>query len=177
MVVLRHHFINPFLMLNIPPDCPFDAFLKLEGWLPAKFVLEFGRVDGISNIVPGTVLDKSDEAEALTYWSSEKSIYRLDHNLYEINILPFVETSDIVCVSRFPFVEDQIYSSGVIFYIKPVTDILSLSIDRERLSISYIIDKQRNKLLWELIWCVVVRSVSYDCRHAVSVMECTYKMI
>ena len=43
--------IHPFLIIQIPFHRFFDTLLKLERWLPAEFLLEFARIDGITPIV------------------------------------------------------------------------------------------------------------------------------
>ena len=73
--------------------------------------------------------------------------------------------------------KDEIDCPRMILNEKPVTHIFTLSIYRKRLPVTYIIDKQRDKFLRELIWAIVVRAVCDDCRHSVGIMECTHKMI
>ena len=73
--------------------------------------------------------------------------------------------------------EDQVYSACMILYIEPVTHILATAIYRKRLTVADIIDEQRDELLRELVWAIVVRAVSHDGRHAVCVMVCTYEMV
>ena len=121
--------------------------------------------------MPGTVLDKSDEAEALTFRMSEKSVYSLDHNLDEIDILPFVEAADIVGLSVLAFVENQVDGAGVILDIEPVTYILAFSIDRKRLSLAYIVDEQGYEFFRELIRAVIVGTVRDHDRHSVSIVK------
>ena len=48
---------------------------------------------------------------------------------------------------------------------------------REGLTLSYIIDKQWDKFLWELIWTVVIRAVRHYHRHTIGVVERPHEMI
>jgi len=73
--------------------------------------------------------------------------------------------------------ENHVYSTGMVFHIQPVTYVFPLAIYRQRLPMTDIIDKQRNQLLRELIGSVVVRAVCHNGRHAVSVVEGTYKVV
>ena len=40
-----------------------------------------------------------------------------------------------------------------------------------------VVDEQRNQLLWELIWTVVVRAVGHDGRHTVCIVESTDEVV
>ena len=93
-----------------------------------------------------------------------KQLYCIEYQLVEVGLLGYL-------------VEDKIDSTCMILDIEPVTHILALAIDRKRLAVTDVIDKERNKLLRELIWAVVVRAVGHDGRHAVSVMICTDEMV
>ena len=42
--------IHPFLILKIPFYGFLYTLLKLERWLPAEFLLELARVDGVTQI-------------------------------------------------------------------------------------------------------------------------------
>ena len=65
----------------------------------------------------------------------------------------------------------------MILHIQPVADILSLSIYRKRLAMTDIVDKQRDKLLRELVWTIIVGTVRHDGRHPVSIVERTHEMV
>ena len=60
---------------------------------------------------------------------------------------------------------------------EPVTHIFSLSVDRERPAVTYVVDEQGYEFLWKLIGSIVVRAVGHDCRHAVGVVERAYEMV
>ena len=42
--------IHPFLIIKIPLYGFFDTLLKQERWLPAEFLLELAKIDGITHI-------------------------------------------------------------------------------------------------------------------------------
>ena len=52
--------------------------------------------------------------------------------------------------------EDKVNSTCMVYYIQPVTHILSLAINGKRLTMADIVDKERYQLLRELIRSVVV---------------------
>ena len=63
--------IHPFQVIEIPFYHFFDTLLKLERWLPAEFLLEFTRIDGITHIVPLSICYISDEIHILSFLSAE----------------------------------------------------------------------------------------------------------
>ena len=40
-----------------------------------------------------------------------------------------------------------------------------------------VVDEQRNQLLWELVWTVVVRAVGHDGWHTVCIVESTNEVV
>lgn len=79
--------------------------------------MEFGRVYCISKIVACAVCDESDESETVSFGVSEKAVNGLDHHLDEVDVLPFVEASDVVGLCGTTLVEDEIDGAGVVLYI------------------------------------------------------------
>ena len=73
--------------------------------------------------------------------------------------------------------EDHIDCPCVILNVEPVTHILPFSIDRKRTTLTDVIDEQWYKLLRKLVRPVIVRAVGHNCRHPVSVMIGTDKMV
>ena len=123
------------------------------------------------------VCDIGYQVVGISFGIAEETVDGPDHDLYQINVLPFIESADVVGFGYAAFVEDQVDGAGMVLDIEPVADILALSIDREGLAIADIVDKQRNKLLRELIRTIVVRAVRHDRRHAVGVVVGTDKMV
>ena len=65
----------------------------------------------------------------------------------------------------------------MILYVEPIAHVLALAIHRQRTAMAYVVDKQRNQLLRELIRTIIVAAISYDGRQAVSVVERPHKMV
>ena len=65
----------------------------------------------------------------------------------------------------------------MIFHIQPVTDLVALAIDRQRLAIQRIEDHQRDQLLGEVERAVVVGTVGDDGRQAVSTAPGAHQMV
>ena len=124
-----------------------------------------------------SVGDVGDEIHILAFLSSEQTIDGIDNHLDDVDILPLVESADVVCLSHLALMEYDVDGAGVIHYIQPVAHVLTLAIYRQRFAVADIVDEQWDELLGELIRTVVVRAVGYDSRHSVCVVESTHKVV
>ena len=88
--------------------------------------------------------------------STKQAIDCLYNCLYNVDILPLVKSTDIVGFCNFSVMEYQVDSTCMVFDIQPVANILSLTINRKRFTMTDIVDKQRYQLLRELIRAIVV---------------------
>ena len=79
-------------------------------------------------------------------------------------------SADIVDLAYTAIVDDQVDRLAVILYIQPVTDIFALSVYRKRLVIQRIGNHQRNELLREMIWSIVVGTSADRHRKSISPM-------
>ena len=79
--------------------------------------MKLGRVDCISKIVPCAVSDEGDESETVSFGVSEKAVNGLDHHLDEVDVLPFVEASDVVGLGGTTLVEYEVDGAGVVLDI------------------------------------------------------------
>ena len=121
--------------------------------------------------------DVCDEIHILTFLASEQTIDGINYNLDDVDVLPLVESSDVVCLSHLALMEDDVDGAGVIHYIQPVAHILSLALYRQRFAVADIVDEQWDELLGELIGSVVVRTVGHDGRHSVCVVEGAHEVV
>ena len=124
-----------------------------------------------------SVGDVGDEIHVLAFLASEQTIDSVDYHLDDVDVLPLVESSDVVCLCHLALMEDEVDGSGVIYYIQPVAHILTLTIYWQWLAMTDVVDEQRNQLLRELVWTVVVRAVGHDGRHTVCVVESTDEVV
>ena len=90
----------------------------------------------------GTIGNIGDKFLTGSLWITQQSINSFNDNFYNVNILPFVETADIVGITRLTIVENNINSTSMIHDIKPVTNILTLSIDRQGLAVADIVNNE-----------------------------------
>lgn len=138
--------VQPGTVVKIPPDCLLDPFRELKAWLPSKLILQFGGINGIAHVMPFAIRHKGYQVIISTIRTAKQPVHSLDQNLDQVNVLPLVEASDVVSLGDPAFMEDQVYGTGMILDIKPVTYILPFSIDGKRPTLTNIIDKQWYKL-------------------------------
>ena len=169
--------IHPVLVIEIPLHGLLDTLLKLERWLPTQFLLKLARVNGITHIMTLSVGYISDEVHILAFLSAKQTVNSLDDHLDDIDVLPLVETADIVSLGNLTLVENHIDGTGMIYYIQPVAHVLSLTIYWQWLAMTDVVDEQRNQLLRELVWTVVIRAVGHDGRHTVCIVESTNEVV
>lgn len=101
--------------------------------------------------MPRTVGDVGDELLALAFGVAQQPIDGADDDFNQVDVLPFVESADIVGFGDAAFVEDQVDGAGVVFDVEPVADILALAIDRQRPAVADVVDEQRDQLFGKLI--------------------------
>ena len=117
------------------------------------------------------------EVEVGSLGTAEEAVYGLDDGLDDVYVLPLVEASYIVCLGYGAVVEDGVYCPCVVNDIEPVSYVLALAVDGERLAVAYVVDEEGNELLWELVGSVVVAAVGDNGGHAVCVVEGAYEMV
>ena len=169
--------IQPLLVVEVPTDSLFDAFLELEGGFPSEFVLELGGVDGITKVMTGAVGDVGDELLAGAFRVAEEAVDSLNHHLHNVDVLPFIEAADVVSITRLAPVENDVDSAGVILHIEPVAYVLSFAVDGQRLSVPDIVDEERDELLRELVGTVVIGAVRDQRGHAVGIVIGAYEVV
>lgn len=177
LVVAGGDVVHPVLIVEIPADGLLDAFLELERGLPTEFALEFAGIDGVAHVVAEAVGDVGDELVAVAFGVTEETVNGLDDDTDDVDVLPFVEATDVIGLGNLAFVEDGVDCTGVVNDIEPVAHVLALSIDRQRFAVTDIVDEQRNELFGELVGTVVVGTVGHDGGHSVCVMIGTDEVV
>ena len=118
-----------------------------------------------------------NEIKGFTLLATKETIYGIDNHFDDVDVLPLVETTDVVSLCNGTFVENEVDSACMILHKKPVTNILTSTVYREWLTMTNIVDEERNQLLWKLVRTVVVRAVGHDSRHTVGIVKSTNEMI
>ena len=65
----------------------------------------------------------------------------------------------------------------MIFYIQPVTNLLTIAINRQRFAAKRIDDHQGDELFGKLIRTVIVGAVGGEHRQAIGMMICAHQMV
>ena len=139
--------------------------------------MEFGGVDGVAHIVSGTVGYIGNEVHVFPFLTTEQAVDGLDDDFDDVDVLPFVETSNVIGFGDLASMENQVDGTGVVYHIEPVAHVLSLPVNGERFAMTYIVDEQGYQFFRELIRTVVVRTVGHDGGHSVGIVEGAYKMV
>ena len=176
-VVAGGNVVHPFLVVEIPADGLFDAFLELQARFPAELALELAGVDGVAHVVAEAVGDVGYQLVAVAFGVAEEAVNRLDHHADYVDVLPFVEAADVVGLSDLAVVEDGVDGAGVVFHEEPVAHVLTLAIDGQRLAVAYVVDEERYQFFGELVGTVVVGAVGHERRHAVGVVVCAHEVV
>lgn len=96
------------------------------------------------------------EVHILALLAAEQTVNGVDYHLDDVDVLPFIETADIVCLRYFALMENKVDGTGMVFNEQPVAHVLSLAIYGQRLTVTDIVDEQRDELFGELVRAVVV---------------------
>ena len=125
----------------------------------------------------GTVGNECDEIHVLSFLASQQTVDGFDNHFDDIDILPLVEATDVVCLGNHTLMENQVDSTGMVLYEQPVAHVLALAIDGQWFAVTDVVDEKRNQFLWELIRAIVVRAVRHDDGHAVGVVISTNEVV
>ena len=127
-VLTGGYVVHPFLIVEVPADCPFYSFLELQRGFPAQLALQFAGVDSVAQVMSGAVCHIGYQVFGRAFRIAQKPVDCFDYDFYKVNVFPFVESSDIIGVGYFAFVENQVYCTGVVFNKQPVAYILSFAV-------------------------------------------------
>ena len=109
-----------------------------------------------------TILDKPNQGVGFADCIQQ----RLDN----FEVASFVAGADVVYRSRPAFLQSQEYGATMVFNIDPVSDILTITIDRDWLIVERIREHQRQKFLGKLSWSIVIAASSHHRVEAKRVM-------
>ena len=118
-----------------------------------------------------TVRNVGDEAVRIAFGIAQDTVHGLDDDLDKVDVLPLVETADVVGLGHLALVEDEVDRPRVVLHIQPVAHVLALAVYRKGLAVADIVDEQGYQFLRELVRAVVVRAVGHYGRHTVGVVE------
>lgn len=105
LVVTARYVVHPFLVVQVPAYRLLDTFFKLQARFPAQFFLQLRRVDGITHVVAQTVGYVGNQVHVFTLLAAQQTVYRVDYHLDDVNVLPLIETADVIGFCRLTVVE------------------------------------------------------------------------
>jgi len=79
----------------------------------------------------------------------------------DVNILTFTVTANGIHGTRITVVVGSNNSLTVVIHVDPITDLTTITIDRKWPPLESVQDHQRNELLGELAWTVVITASRY----------------
>ena len=82
-----------------------------------------------------------DEIQVLAFGAAEELIDGLDHDLDDVDVLPFVEAADVVRLSDLSVMENHVDGTCVVFYKEPVAHVFALAVNRERLLVANVVNE------------------------------------
>ena len=135
--------------------------------LPSKLTAHLGRIDGIAAIVTRAIRHIGDLI-AIRARFRHHLVQQIADGVYHLQILLLVVTANVVGLSDQASGHHLVERARVVFHIEPVTDLVTLAIDRQRLAIQRVKNDQRDQLLGEVVRAVVIGAVGDDGWQAVS---------
>ena len=169
LIFTGNDILPPLLIVQIPLNGLFDTVCKLCFRQPAQFVVDLGRVDGITHIVALTVGDIGNQTLRLAQFLADQ--------LNNVDVLHLIVTAHVVDFADLAVVDDEIDCLAVILHIQPVTHVFTLAVNRQRLVCQGIGDHQRNQLFREVIRAIVVGASGNRYRETISSVVSQYQQI
>ena len=131
--------------------------------------------------MPFSVFDILDQIfiNMFSAWVSFRKyiIEQFQDCLHNLDISALIMSANIISLTQSALFLYHIDSLSMIFYIQPVSDIESISINRNFLSVQSIIDDQWNQFLRKLIWSIVVTAICNIGRELISINISLYQHV
>jgi hypothetical protein len=146
-------------LVKIPCHRLVDPCLESPGRIPPEFLLSFRGLKCIAPIVTLPVGDEADQAGELIYRFASEFRQNGTEEMDDVQILPPILASNVVCLPHAPAAENKVNTGRVILYIQPVADVGAIAIYRDGPTFEARADNGGDELLCVLEGAVVVRTV------------------
>ena len=130
LILSRSNVIHPLLVLQVPFHRLLNPLFKLQARFPAQFLLQLSRIDGVAHVVTLAVRYVCYQVHVFSFLASQQTVHGLDYYLDDVDVLPFVETANVVGLGHFPLMEDKVDGTGVVYHVQPVAHVLALAVYR-----------------------------------------------
>src|SRR5690606_5279785 len=132
----------PPLILDIPFNRRLKRLLEAERMLPAE-AAQLGIVKRIAAVVAGPVLNLADERLGL----AEDG----EHLPHHVDVVALVLPADVVSLAGLALEQHRLDTGAVVLHIQPVAHLAAIPIERQRLVVQRVGDKERQQLLRVLV--------------------------
>src|SRR5581483_4846796 len=112
-------------------------------WLPAKLRANTRGIDGVTQVVPGTVGDEGDERfTAADRAAGRKVVEQCTDCLHDIEVAALAPAANAIGFAGATAVDDGEQSAGMVFDVKPVAHVAAVAVDRQLLALDTVDDGQ-----------------------------------
>src|ERR1700681_4669062 len=139
------HSENPVSVIQIPKHCFSNSALEGFSRTPLQFALNLAGIHRIPAIMTGTVFDKCYELSMRHHGVIRPQfVEKLANGADYFQIIFFTAATYIVSFAHAPFCKYSADRVAVIFYIKPVANVFSITVYRKRFALAPIENHQWN---------------------------------
>src|SRR5436190_19709454 len=136
-------------MFQVPPDGFAKAGFKRVRRMPAEFPLDLGRVNGVTAVMAGPVLDERDELARTATQLRRHFVDLITDPFHNGQVRPLVVAANIVSLPIAPAGERQPTRLRMIADKKPVPDIQAVAVDGTGPAGERILEDHRDEFLGE----------------------------
>ncbi len=123
--------IYPVLVVQIPLHSLADTRLKGFLGFPAEFTFELTRINRIAAVVAGAILHEGNlRAVALAIGTWFELVENGTKRMYNVEVGLLVPATDVVGFAQLAGFKHAADGTAVVFDVEPVTDLLTVTIDR-----------------------------------------------
>lgn len=144
----RDDVFPPFLVIQVPLDSLLNTVLEHGFRQPAEFVVDLGWVDSVTLVVTLAVSNVFDQGVRLVQVVTDQ--------LNDVDVVHFVVATDVVDFANRPLFQNEVDGLAVVFNVKPVADVLTFTVNRQRLVVQGSLNHQWDQLFRELVRAVVI---------------------
>ena len=149
---------QPGFIAQVPAHRSLEADFQRGRCFPVQLRSNSRRVDGVSQIMPGSVGDEFYQIGVGTR-SRGQFVHDPANQMHQIDIPRFRITADIVASADLSPAKDGEQRVGVILHVEPVANILSRAVDGYRFPHQRLQDHHWQKLFRKLERTIVVRTI------------------
>ena len=134
--------------------------------LPTELSLGFSSIDRVTKIVTGPVANKLNEIGMRpTVRTRSTFVKKRTNRSREIYVADFVVSANVVILARLAIRANGEKRLDMVIYVKPITNVPTIAINRNRSVRQGLANDRRNQLLAVLKWAIIVRAIGNNGRQ------------